>query len=68
MKMSTKDLIELKPCPFCGGKAWSFQNDPLHKNDEAFYVYGVLCDCGASILKNRMEDAIEAWNRRAENG
>ena len=61
-------MAELKKCPFCGEKARTFQNDPLHKNDELFYVYGVLCECGASILKNSMEDAIEAWNRRYDNG
>lgn len=66
--MTDSKKVELKPCPFCGGKPWSFQNDPLNKNDENFYVYGVMCHCGASILKNGKAGAEEAWNRRADNG
>jgi len=53
---------ELKPCPFCGGKA----------SIRLFYGvrYGVFCDCcdarvgGLYIEK---ADAIDAWNRRAES-
>lgn len=50
-------MPELKPCPFCGGKA---------RLDRYEHFYRVLCtDCPASTewLYSEQE-AIEAWNRR----
>lgn len=58
----------VKPCPFCGGKARIVQNDPLMKGEKKFYVFGVICnECDAHFWKNTEEEAIEAWNRRADN-
>ena len=60
-------MAELKPCPFCGGKAFL-------TNDLATYgcdvMYRVICEnCNISTpLKWTEEKAIEAWNRRAEDG
>lgn len=55
------DVEEIKPCPFCGGKAeidylWYNRNYP-----------GVRCnDCGAYVFAyNSEEKAIEKWNKRA---
>ena len=56
-------MAELKPCPFCGGKA--------------IFVGGSLCDhrqvyiacennCVEQCFIKPREEAIEAWNRRAE--
>lgn len=65
--------IELKPCPFCGGRAilesWPmtpFEQICIPIEEKAWY--GVFCnDCAASgpddITK---EDAIAAWNRRTK--
>ena len=60
-------LFELKPCPFCGGKAYLFVSDGVR----------VLCGkCGASsktlvdeltvngVSGNAVNSVIEAWNRR----
>lgn len=70
-------VMELKPCPFCGGKA---ELDFSHrsftytdKNGEArhtgFY-YAVKCAneiCGCRIgIYEEPEMAIDAWNRRAK--
>ena len=54
-------MTELKPCPFCGGKA------------ERCYGLGehwVKCSCcDASIRMNSFkENAIEDWNRRVNDG
>jgi len=49
-------MIELKPCPFCGGKAEIMG---------VTYVYIECPDCGVKTRGYRdEEDAIETWNRR----
>lgn len=55
---------ELKPCPFCGGKAI------LEKESNMYLWYFVKCkDChGRSAKKMEKEKAIKAWERRADNG
>ena len=63
-------MIELKPCPFCGG------DGSLNTNVNAKIVFGSCWDCGARSLviqyKDRLTDkdiadAIEAWNRRVND-
>ena len=51
---------ELKPCPFCGGKAI------IDGCDETLWI--VICKkCDASIgYKETEQEAIEAWNSRVE--
>ena len=58
------DKPELKPCPFCGGKAIFTSIETNYFATRCF----VICDnCHASSkrCKNK-EEAAEAWNRRAE--
>lgn len=54
---------ELKPCPFCGGKA---------KINLFLGNYCVTCDsCPGAIFPCRgmkKKEAIKAWNRRANDG
>ena len=62
---------ELKPCPFCGGKAHLFVNDGVR-------VICPICGAGTKILVDAMsvkgvagnatKAVIEAWNRRVDNG
>lgn len=56
---------ELKPCPFCGGKALL-----VTKRAEDSTFYGVMCYatgcCVISATYPTEEMAIEAWNRRTE--
>jgi Lar family restriction alleviation protein len=56
-------MAELKPCPFCGGEAGVMR---YH------HIKGAYCFC--TVCKVRMpnamtrEEAIEAWNRRTNDG
>lgn len=53
---------ELKPCPFCGGKAWIGQGG----DDGSVCAYWCFCfDCATESQHfSSQEMAIDAWNRR----
>lgn len=50
-------MIELKPCPFCGGKAKLMQREDL---------WSVSCaDCGSgTALSGSRDRTVEVWNKR----
>lgn len=63
-------MAELKPCPFCGGDA---QLEHIH--DGFGYSYVRCKKCGVESVKfiksfevSSDKEAVEFWNRRAENG
>lgn len=67
MVVMTMSKVELKPCPFCGGKSWVVKI-PNESNKK----YVVVCkddDCGASLgnYSETREEAINAWNKRAKS-
>ena len=57
--------MELKPCPFCGRSPMVIVEDGCHY---------VACECGAMMLDGLSQmfdtaaEAIEAWNRRLNDG
>ena len=52
--------VELKPCPFCGGKAKVSKSDIDH-----FVVNCTKCPCSVGRYWFwKMEDAINMWNTR----
>ena len=56
-------MAELKPCPFCGGEEF----EVVSVYGEEYYVNCLNCTtCGPG--GETYEEAIEAWNRRAEDG
>ena len=63
-------MAELKPCPFCGCEAIVIANQYRHWQTS----YCVKCnnnDCRVipvTYEHYELEGAIEAWNRRAEDG
>ena len=52
--------MELKPCPFCGGEATIM-------GDDYFWASCKYC-CAETLGSEDVQEAIEAWNRRADNG
>lgn len=57
--------IELKPCPFCGGRVVIRKTIMMQK------CYSITCQgCGADVFFYEKEHdqklMAEAWNRRAE--
>ncbi len=50
-------MTEPKPCPFCGFELVLIYND-----------HRIVCgNCSATIKRESEEEAIEAWNRRADD-
>lgn len=64
-------MIELKPCPFCGGEAELFYH-PNARNDDCRAFEAKCFSCGARIgravlgMGKTKEGAVSAWNARAE--
>ena len=59
-------MIELKPRPFCGNADIT---GATHKPVGSAEFYEVICvECGARIRRSSKRKAIEAWNRRSNDG
>lgn len=60
--------IETKPCPFCGSKAEIVRvHQPWSDTQPRFFATCLVC--GAEMARNSrtIGEAIQAWNRRADN-
>ena len=61
------DKQELKPCPFCGGEAEIYENNII-KSLPSYRVFCANCYSRTYGMYDKLDDAIEAWNRRVNNG
>lgn len=61
-------MNELKPCPFCGGKARLFVNDGVRVICSKCYVGTMILTDNMERESNAIEAVVEAWNRRVSNG
>lgn len=59
--------IELKPCPFCGGKAEIYQENGTVSIGCSQCQCGTAYMSGASTTEKKIEIATRDWNRRADN-
>lgn len=59
---------KLKPCPFCGGEAFTFTMQQL-KGIGCDSMTSVVCKKCHAASNHFMDDdkAIEAWNRRVDS-
>lgn len=57
-------MIELKPCPFCGGEAVYMDS---HTNPDRPQPTIECIDCSCRMAELNKEFLIECWNRRADN-
>lgn len=64
------DEIKLKPCPFCGCSDYTVHLQKLYYDNENYTKWKVMCEaCGAEMSEFATpERAIEAWNRRVNDG
>lgn len=62
-------MAELKPCPFCGS---SDCHTRRHINNYSEEWRGVkCCKCGVELANRNFDiptDAMDAWNRRTDDG
>lgn len=67
----TIKLVELKPCPFCGGKVTmtysSYANtfNIWHKDEKCKLAEPIQIDADDAV--DSLSKATEAWNRRVNN-
>ena len=61
-------MDELKPCPFCGGKAELYESEAYNlktETKEKDIRWFVMCEqCTALTCGALKKKAIETWNRR----
>lgn len=59
-------MVELKPCPFCGGT----KIDIIYKSEfrrDGLIAFCYKCGAQTCLCEDRIS-AITAWERRARNG
>ena len=57
-------MDKLKPCPFCGGKAYVRTHIYYGGFSHTYCVQCHICGAQGSQFYDTEKDAIEAWNRR----
>ena len=66
-----RKTLELKPCPFCGGEAWTVMNGTTVDGRLVYSEYKVMHNCRlfgtiSSRCYRTKTDAVNAWNKGAE--
>lgn len=61
-------MFNLKPCPFCGGKARLFVSDGVRVICSKCYASTMILTDNMEHESNAVETVTAAWNRRADNG
>lgn len=69
--------VELKRCPFCNGEAVLYHQSSKYTDYDGDYAYCMKCGCRTRLFEcfngtgktheDTEVEAINAWNRRADN-
>ena len=60
-------MAELKPCPFCGGRA-DLRTFTMGRFKKRKFLYVECCVCGNRTSVDREAEYVEeAWNRRTKD-
>ena len=63
---------QLKPCPFCGGKATLIRTHCMSNGFTGYHVFHYELKCGMKEIRTHTmetpQEAIAAWNGRFESG
>ena len=60
-------MIELKPCPFCGGEAVMETFRAVRERFARYRVKCVECWCETDWESTSADEVTEKWNRRASD-
>lgn len=60
-------MNDLKPCPFCGGKARLFVNGGVRVICSKCYASTKILTDNMEYESNTVETVIKAWNRRVDH-
>lgn len=60
------EMTQLKPCPFCGGKAEMLINE-YNDSRKEYLVACAECDGMVERWRETEEEAVEQWNRRVSD-
>lgn len=60
------ETVELKPCPFCGGKADVLIVPSYLEGGKSGWLVKCLCGCCNQMPHMSKQEAMEAWNRRVK--
>lgn len=59
--------VELKPCPFCGGKAELIRWSIWEGSEITDFVQCTECTADGKHFHDEPDKAIAAWNRRTDD-
>lgn len=57
-------MSDLKPCPFCGGKAEVYETTDSCGRNVSYMVECEKCEAGSGYYDGDRQLAIDAWNKR----
>ena len=64
-------MLDLKPCPFCGGEPMIYDIEPHKHHLVKLPDYPgstvIECGCGCGLIDESRETVIERWNTRADS-